>query len=312
MSSGFNIEQFKSNTASGFSRDSFFLLQIQTPSFYQNGDTTFLSYLCSSTQLPGMAALTQPVARWGYGPTKQVPYGMTHSDINLSVYSDGNGNALDFFDQWQRSITSFGSTNTKDLHGALFGQVAYPDWYETIVQIVYYSEAGNELVRYVLTDAYPTGMGEIPVSWASAGNIAMITIPLTYRTYQMQRFAIPGIGGSFGNLAGAKGQQLSNELGAVLGGSLASNVSRKLGGGLLGGLAGSLIGKAGTSAMDTLFNSEAISPGFIDMAGSPINFSGALQLLGMATSDINNKVNIVGGIQNVVGGVIKDSVLSLL
>lgn len=196
----FDISEFTARNEAGFSRDSFFLMQMIPPAFYQ-GDTQFLSYLCSATQLPGVSIQAQAQNRWGYGPQKKVPYGLVHSDINLTVYSDASGSAIDFFNQWQNSIIAYGSTNSQNQStGAYFGEVSYPDQYETTIQILYFSETGDELIRYTMTDAYPLGMGDIPVSWSNSGNIASLVVPITYRTYQIQRFDVSGglIGGSFG------------------------------------------------------------------------------------------------------------------
>lgn len=180
----FDIKRFAAQTASGFTRTNFFVVQISTPSFYE-GDTEFLQFLCSSSQLPGVSVDTSSQKIWGYGPSQNIPHGVTFQPINMTFYSDGDGKMLQFFNDWTRSIVSYGSP-TQGYKGTPYAELQYPENYYTTIDILYYSPVGTDpyLCCYHLMDAYPMGMSPISVSWASSGQLAQITVPITYKNFK--------------------------------------------------------------------------------------------------------------------------------
>lgn len=180
----FNIENFKSQTGLGFTRNSFFYMVIYPPKFWAGQNTSFLSYLCAGAQLPGISILAPDLQKWGYGPTRKYPMGVSHPDISLTVYSDGGGNAIDFFDQWTRNVVAYGDPQSS-VNGSSFGLVQYPENYLTDIDLFYMSESGNpqELIRCRFIDAFPIGMGQIGLSWAGRAQIAQFLVPFNYRSF---------------------------------------------------------------------------------------------------------------------------------
>jgi len=180
----FDIEEFKSNNKMGFSRNSFFYMMVYPPNFWAGENTSFLSYLCSGAQLPGISILAPDVNKWGYGPTRKYPIGVAHPDIALTIYSDGEGNAIDFFDQWTRNVVTYGDPQSA-VNGSPFGLVQYPDNYKTDIDLFYMSESGNpqELIRCRFIDAFPIGMGQVNLSWAGQSQIAQFVVPFNYRSF---------------------------------------------------------------------------------------------------------------------------------
>lgn len=180
----FDISKFASNVSSGFTRTNLFIVQISTPPFYE-GSADFLQFLCSSSQLPGISLDTSSQKLWGYGPSQNIPHGASFQPINMTFYSDGDGKMLQFFNDWTQSIVSYGNKASK-YKGAPYAELQYPENYYTTIDILYYSPVGTDpyLCCYHLTEAYPMGVSPINVNWASTGQLAQITVPITYRNYE--------------------------------------------------------------------------------------------------------------------------------
>lgn len=186
----FDIEEFKANTPAGFSRTSFFYMNVGQPGFW-SGDTSFLNYLCSASQLPGVTIVAPNLVKWGYGPGRKFPVGVVHPDIPITVYSDGNGQAYDFFNQWLQNTVSYGQINSP-INGAPFGTVNYPDAYRTTLSLYYMSETGDELIRCTFIEAFPVGMGSVGLNWAAQGNVATFSVVFNYRTFTALRMSVDG------------------------------------------------------------------------------------------------------------------------
>lgn len=180
----FDINKFKAQTASGFTRTNFFIVQITAPKSY-TGNAEFLQFLCSSAQLPGITIGTSSQQIWGYGPAQNIPIGANFSPINLTFYSDGDGKALSFFNDWTQSIVAYGSKN-EGYKGVPYAELAYPSQYYTDIDILYYTPVGNDpyLACYHLSEAFPMGIAPINVSWASQGQLAQIVVPISYRNFK--------------------------------------------------------------------------------------------------------------------------------
>lgn len=191
----FNIEEFKARTSAGFLRTSYFYTTITPPNFWTGRDTRFLSFLCSGVQFPGAHIVAPEQQRWGYGPLRKMPAGMVHPDITMTVYSDGNGDAADFFTQWTQNIVSFGDTQ-RGINGVPFGLVHYPDDYMTTIDLYYMSETGDEncIFQCTFTEAFPVGMGSVDLNWNSGAQIAQFVVPFNYRTFQIVKNIISADG----------------------------------------------------------------------------------------------------------------------
>lgn len=195
----FSIEQFKAEaTKHGFIRPSFFLVAIPSPPSWYGKSTRFLTYLCSGAALPGTQIITSDERVVGYGKTRKVPYDAAHTDVNLTFYSDGNGETLSFFENWVRNIVAFGSDDA-NIKGALRGEVHYPDHYETNIEIFQYNEnagTGNiEIIKYTLSRAYPVSLGEQQLSWEQGDAISSINIGLAFKDYWIEK----NVAGKFGS-----------------------------------------------------------------------------------------------------------------
>lgn len=254
----FNVENFKSQTGAGFTRNSFFYMSIYPPQFWAGENTSFLSYLCSGAQLPGISILAPNASKWGYGPTRKFPINVSHPDISLTIYSDGQGNAIDFFDQWTRNVVTYGDPQSS-VNGAPFGLVQYPSNYLTDIDLFYMSESGNEqeLIRCRFIDAFPIGVGPVNLSWAGRAQISQFVVPFNYRTFFIVKNQVDWDTGSIT----PNGMYYNNMYSPVSTGDLFS-----------------------------------ISPGLIGLNGLTSALSSSLQTILSPLTNIAQKVQMVGGI----------------
>ena len=197
----FSITDFRSNAMQyGFTRPSFFLATIPSPpAWYAGGgnNTRFLTYLCSTATLPGSQIITSDERIGGYGKSRKVPYDVGHTEVNMTFYADGNGEALAFFEGWLRNIVAYGADDI-NIKGAYRGEVHYPDHYEAQLEIFQYNENPStnniEILKYTLNQAYPVSIGEQQLSWESGDAISQINVSFAMKDYWITK-----------NIAGKKG-----------------------------------------------------------------------------------------------------------
>lgn len=195
----FSISQFKSEAMKyGFIRPSYFLVGFPAPPAWYGKNTRFLTYLCSGAALPGTQILTSDERTMGYGKARKVPYDAAHTDVNLTFYSDGNGEVLSFFENWMRNIVVYGRDDA-NIKGAMRGEVHYPEHYETNIEIYQYNEnagTGNiEIFKYTLNRAFPISVGEQALNWESGDQISTVNVGLAFKDYWIEK----NVAGKFGS-----------------------------------------------------------------------------------------------------------------
>jgi hypothetical protein len=278
----FDITEFMANAAEfGFTHPCNFLMQIAAPPAFYGNDTRLFSFLCHAGNLPGVGIEVSPEHRIGYGPSKKVPHNVGQTDINLTFYSDGAGTAIDFFDQWLRNIVSYGDV-LNPIQGAAYGQVQYPEHYETTLELLYFNENpgydGRELITYRFYDAYPIGMTEIPLDWNAQNQYSSFSIPFTYRTFQI---IVNDVGGYGSEDAIVPNQGYLMDVANSYSGSYAS---------------------INTSLSSLFQQSESISRGSIGFNTNIPGFSAVLGSISSSSNSLGNKLNIVGALNGAMRG----------
>lgn len=192
----FDIATFQAEALqTGFTRPAHFLVAIpQAPKWFA-GNSRFLSYMCSAAALPGTQIITSEERQSGYGPSRKVPYDVAHGDITLTFFCDGDGQVIAFFDQWLRNTVAFGNPDRSNpISGASFGEVQYPEHYETTMQIYQYNEnpgrtenSAVEILKYTLDKLYPISMSEVQLDWANAEQIQTVQVTFSYKTFWLEK-----------------------------------------------------------------------------------------------------------------------------
>lgn len=181
----FDITEFKANMQYGYLKPSYFMFTLANPPAFYSGSTRFLSFLCATASLPGTQVITSDERVNGYGQSKRIPHDIAQTDLQLTFFADGNGDALAFFDQWMRNIVSFGQRGAP-IAGAMPGEVQYPEHYETTIEILGYNDnpgtSNAELFAYTFDRAYPLSVGDITMDWSQGDAIMAINVTFAFRT----------------------------------------------------------------------------------------------------------------------------------
>lgn len=191
----FNVEKFKTQTASGFVKPSNFLVYILPPKWALNTEYDFnIAYLTAGASLPGMQILTQEARLYGAGPIVKMPYDVATTDITMTFYVDANGKSIDYFYEWMKNIVNLSHDQTQVRSGAFSNQIAYRDWYSTSIDIMLFNDKpGPNAVNspqdaafamYTLFDAYPVNIAEPSLNWQAGNEVLQFSATFTYRSFE--------------------------------------------------------------------------------------------------------------------------------
>ena len=195
---GFSLNEFSSHIASysGLYKQSLYLVEIEPGpgatwvTEGKIGDTQKLSMFCNSASLPGAQILSSDHRRMGYGPFDRRPFGIQVTDIPLTFFVDNKGYILKLFNNWFNNIINYdfragehGSSPTKQ---QLF-EVNYRANYLSTVLIHTFDHTANEIITYILHEAFPIQMGDVTVAWSENDSFSVIPVQFTFRTYNTDR-----------------------------------------------------------------------------------------------------------------------------
>ena len=180
------------NASGGFTKSSKFFVEVYPPRILAVNPNLF--FLCDSASLPGVGWQADEIRMSGYGNVEKRPLAPVFNDINLSFYNDSNSKVLGFFHRWMQNVYNFnasinpsGTTNA----GQPMMTLNYPDEYRGVVEITHYDDAGDEVVRYSLQDAYPIAVGDIGVDWNNSDTLVKVPVTFAY-TYWTSETLDPG------------------------------------------------------------------------------------------------------------------------
>jgi hypothetical protein len=190
----FNVQNFlsKVNEAGGLVQNNKFALTITPPPIFKstsnyNEDVKAkledgaknLVYFCSSASIPGVTLNTHEIRRYGYGPNEKRPYTVSFSDATFNIYFDSKRKNYDFFQTWISSIMDYdvnNSTNSKFL-------LEYKSEYHSTVDLLVHDNTGTEIAHYVMDEAFPISIGDIPLNWGDTNSIIRIPVTFTFFTW---------------------------------------------------------------------------------------------------------------------------------
>ena len=192
---GFNVDEFRSRVsdAGGLTRNNKFRLVVTPPQIFTGiapdkrtttlqqtiSHAKYLEFFCYATSIPGLALNTHEYRRYTYGLAEKRPVAVQFRDITLSIYFDNQRRNYDFFKSWIETIFTHDARNTID---DLF-IVDYKENYASTLELFVYNDAGILIAKYVMTEAFPIAIGDMPVNWADTNNL--LKIPVTFTFYTM-------------------------------------------------------------------------------------------------------------------------------
>ena len=162
------VDDFKAKIRGGGARPNLFKAIINFPG-YASGDVELTSFLCRGASLPTSdVSLIQVPFR---GRQLKVAGERTFQAWNINVFNDTDFGTRDAIERWMNGInahtTNEGLTNPIDYQADL-----------TVEQL---DRDGTTLKTYKFTGAFPTGLGEIALSYDLDGVIEEFPVEFNYQ-----------------------------------------------------------------------------------------------------------------------------------
>jgi hypothetical protein len=150
-----------------------------------------MRFSAEATNVPGVSLSTTEIRRHGYGVIEKKPYVPIFTDIDVVFRSDKKGDIYKFIQAWMKMIINFdgrGSINsvTGILPSQAMYEVAYKDSYMSTIVIHVLDPNGNEPLTYVLLEAYPIFIGQIPMAWAAVNDYVKIPVKFSFKDWYLQ------------------------------------------------------------------------------------------------------------------------------
>lgn len=198
---GFNINNMKSviTKRNGISRTSHFRIIIATPPWLrsQQGGTGIMQdipFLCDSAVLPGVNLTTSEIRQIGYGAIERRPDVPMFTELPLTFISTGDGEVFKFFHRWIQNVINIGTSDRASSstthNGAFLYETQYASNYRTTIHLYHYNEVGEQLMVYTFNDAYPIGIGDVPMSWSSTDEIVRLPVQFVYTNWHCDTFEV--------------------------------------------------------------------------------------------------------------------------
>jgi len=186
------LRQFISNiyTKKGLVKNNRFKVYMSIPAGlgidYKNSSD--LSLLCESTELPGKTLQTADVKV--YGPTYKIPYQKQYSEITFNFFCTNTGNERQIFDKWIEYIMPNETNNMRFPRGTygLSGYLTeitirqYNDYSTSEVKALEEIDDGDLLKKIQLIDAFPIGYSSQGLNWGDDGFIRL-AVQFSYRRF---------------------------------------------------------------------------------------------------------------------------------
>lgn len=189
----FDIDAFKAQMShTGTIKTNKFEVSMNLPEVF-DGDEKYAFYsgliqgqimYCDRASIPGLFLQTMKFRRYGYGVLETKPITPTFNDVQLSFISDSGGDNWRFFHKWINKISNsdtssgiWNGTTERSTNRPLFPyELGWYDEFVTPIAVSWYNEAGLEVKRIVLNNAYPTAISDIKLDWGDGGDVARFIV----------------------------------------------------------------------------------------------------------------------------------------
>lgn len=136
-----------------------------------NADSTTVSMLCNSAQIPGLNIMTTELRY--YGEATERPYGITYGPLQLTFYLDNDLSPKVYFEQWMDEVY------IRDKRA-----MNYYDDYTRDVEVIVYNKAEEEIDRIKFCECYPKNISDIGLSYDSTGAPVVLHVTLVYKWWE--------------------------------------------------------------------------------------------------------------------------------
>lgn len=167
------ISEFKANMVGGGARANQFRVSLLFPSFVSQGTAATLKapFLCKAAELPASNITNIPVQYMG----RNVNFAgeKTFNPWTIQVITDVDFTIRKAMEEWSNGIQSYDTT---------YGITA-PLMYQTELTVQQLDRSGFMIRTYTFHDAYPTFVGDIPLSFDSPNIIEEFQVTFDYNYF---------------------------------------------------------------------------------------------------------------------------------
>ena len=167
-----NINDFKSALKGGGARANQFQVTMPFPGFAAvGGETRTMSYLCTATNLPGMAITEIPVPF--RGRSLFIAGERTFEPWSVTILNDTDFAIRNAFERWMNTINRL-SDNTG---------LVNPADYQSDLTVVQMDRDDTELKTYIFRSAWPTSISAIELTSDTADAIEEFEVTWRYQHF---------------------------------------------------------------------------------------------------------------------------------
>lgn len=168
-----NINDFKSKLRGGGARANQFRVVMPFPGFASlGGETENMSFLCSSSSLPGMTVAETPIPF--RGRTLYVAGDRTFETWTNTILNDTDFKIRNAYERWMNGIN-----NMSDNEG-----LVNPADYQVDAFIDQLDRNGNVLKSYTFRGMFPTSIDEIALSYDTNNAVESFTAVHRYQYFE--------------------------------------------------------------------------------------------------------------------------------
>jgi len=193
---GFNIAEFSSKiNERGTIQNNKFLVKISkpigySPDFFLNPyKEEDLIFRATSIEIPGVSFEFSNSYRYGVGPQQKTPRNPNFNDISISFIEDKRNGVWKFFSSWINQIFNF---DTDRMYVARYKS----EYISPNFEIEIFNNAGDPVTSVILTEAFPSSLGNVGLSWNDKNSLMMVKVGFSFTDWY---WGVPGIDSSSRN-----------------------------------------------------------------------------------------------------------------
>lgn len=197
----FNISNFRENISKyGVSKPAYFqvtFFNIPSLVLYDDGfirtennsvssdDMRLLTLRCDSAEIPGkqIATFDNKI----YGPIEKRAYQTLFSDLTLTFLETREMQIRKMFERWTDTIFLTNKSGLGTSRNIIY-QSYYNDYVCGTVHLQQFDEKGDEVMKVIYHNVFPTNLNQMSLSWAEDG-FHKFAVTFSYEMYNIEKIA---------------------------------------------------------------------------------------------------------------------------
>jgi hypothetical protein len=123
-----------------------------------------------------------------------MPINARFTDVPVTFIADSYGELYKYFYSWMTKVFDFNGSDGQNFSSAPSYLVEYKENYVTDIYVVVYNNSGMPTHTFVMYDAYPNAINEVPLSWGDQNSLMKITVNFTFKEWAIEAFSSSQVG----------------------------------------------------------------------------------------------------------------------